>query len=40
MFMPDASGGAAVSRLGHGHPDMLAAMHAQTGKRVYAHTSF
>jgi hypothetical protein len=25
----DASGGAAVSCLGHGHPDVLAAMHAQ-----------
>ena len=24
----DASGGAAVSCLGHGHPDVLAAMHA------------
>ena len=25
----DASGGAAVSCLGHSHPDVLAAMHAQ-----------
>ena len=25
----DASGGAAVSCLGHGHPDVIAAMHAQ-----------
>ena len=25
----DASGGAAVSSLGHGHPDVIAAMHAQ-----------
>ncbi|WP_332814637.1 aspartate aminotransferase family protein [Ramlibacter sp.] len=36
----DASGGAAVSCLGHGHPDVLAAMHAQTDKLAYAHTSF
>jgi 4-aminobutyrate aminotransferase-like enzyme len=25
----DASGGAAVSSLGHGHPDIIAAMHRQ-----------
>jgi adenosylmethionine-8-amino-7-oxononanoate aminotransferase len=36
----DASGGAAVSCLGHGHPDVLAAMHAQIDKIAYAHTSF
>ncbi len=36
----DASGGAAVSCLGHGHPDVLAAMHAQIDKLVYAHTGF
>ena len=36
----DASGGAAVSCLGHGHPDVLAAMHAQIDKLAYAHTSF
>ncbi|WP_027015916.1 aspartate aminotransferase family protein [Comamonas composti] len=36
----DASGGAAVSSLGHGHPDVLAAMHAQIDKLAYAHTSF
>jgi adenosylmethionine-8-amino-7-oxononanoate aminotransferase len=36
----DASGGAAVSCLGHGHPDILAAMHAQIDKIAYAHTSF
>jgi adenosylmethionine-8-amino-7-oxononanoate aminotransferase len=36
----DASGGAAVSSLGHGHPDVLAAMHAQIDKIAYAHTSF
>jgi len=36
----DASGGAAVSCLGHGHPDVIAAMHAQLDKLAYAHTSF
>jgi adenosylmethionine-8-amino-7-oxononanoate aminotransferase len=36
----DASGGAAVSCLGHGHPDVLAAMHAQIDSLAYAHTSF
>jgi adenosylmethionine-8-amino-7-oxononanoate aminotransferase len=36
----DASGGAAVSCLGHGHPDVLAAMHRQADKLAYAHTSF
>ena len=36
----DASGGAAVSCLGHGHPDVLQAMHAQTDKLAYAHTRF
>ncbi|MDP3752406.1 MAG: aspartate aminotransferase family protein [Polaromonas sp.] len=36
----DASGGAAVSCLGHGHPDVVAAMHAQIDKLAYAHTSF
>src|ERR1700724_4763801 len=36
----DASGGAAVSCLGHGHPDVLAAMHGQLDKLAYAHTSF
>ena len=36
----DASGGAAVSCLGHGHPDVLAALHAQLDKLAYAHTSF
>src|SRR5690349_9691385 len=36
----DASGGAAVSCLGHGHPDVIAAMHAQIDKLAYAHTSF
>ena len=36
----DGSGGAAVSCLGHGHPDVIAAMHAQIDKVAYAHTSF
>ncbi len=36
----DASGGAAVSCLGHGHPDVLAAMHKQIDALAYAHTSF
>src|SRR5215813_5750490 len=36
----DASGGAAVSCLGHGHPDVLAAMHEQIDKLAFAHTSF
>jgi adenosylmethionine-8-amino-7-oxononanoate aminotransferase len=36
----DACGGAAVSCLGHGHPDVLAAMHAQIDRVAYAHTSF
>jgi len=36
----DASGGAAVSCLGHGHPDVLAAMHKQIDRLAYAHTSF
>ncbi|TNF53373.1 MAG: aminotransferase class III-fold pyridoxal phosphate-dependent enzyme, partial [Burkholderiales bacterium] len=36
----DASGGAAVSCLGHGHPDVMAAMHRQIDQLSYAHTSF
>jgi adenosylmethionine-8-amino-7-oxononanoate aminotransferase len=36
----DASGGAAVSCLGHGHPDVLAAMRKQLDQLAYAHTSF
>jgi adenosylmethionine-8-amino-7-oxononanoate aminotransferase len=36
----DASGGAAVSSLGHAHPDVRAAMHAQIDRLAYAHTSF
>jgi len=36
----DASGGAAVSSLGHAHPEVLAAMHAQIDTLAYAHTSF
>ena len=36
----DASGGAAVSCLGHQHPEVLEAMRAQLGRLAYAHTSF
>lgn len=36
----DASGGAAVSCLGHANPDVLAAMRAQIDRLDYAHTSF
>ena len=36
----DASGGAAVSCLGHQHPEVLAAMRAQLERLEYAHTSF
>ncbi len=36
----DGSGGAAVSCLGHDHPEVLAAMKAQMERLSYAHTSF
>jgi len=36
----DASGGAAVSCLGHAHPDVIAALHAQLDQLAYAHTGF
>ena len=36
----DASGGAAVSCLGHRHPDVLAAMRGQMEQLEYAHTAF
>ncbi len=36
----DASGGAAVSCLGHCHPDILDAMRVQLGKLEFAHTAF
>ncbi len=36
----DASGGAAVSCLGHAHPDVIAAMHEQIDRMAYAHTGF
>src|SRR5439155_4170201 len=36
----DACGGAAVSCLGHRHPEVLAAMHAQLDRVAYAHTAF
>jgi adenosylmethionine-8-amino-7-oxononanoate aminotransferase len=36
----DASGGAAVSCLGHGHPAVVAAVQKQVGALEYAHTGF
>jgi adenosylmethionine-8-amino-7-oxononanoate aminotransferase len=36
----DASGGAAVSCLGHGHPEIIAALHRQLDALAYAHTGF
>lgn len=36
----DGSGGAAVSCLGHNHPDVLEAMRGQMNRISYAHTSF
>ncbi|WP_434984634.1 aspartate aminotransferase family protein [Vreelandella zhaodongensis] len=36
----DASGGAAVTSVGHAHPEVLAAMRAQIDSLCYAHTSF
>lgn len=36
----DASGGAAISILGHGHPRVLAAIHEQADALAFAHTSF
>jgi hypothetical protein len=36
----DASGGAAVSCLGHGHPRVVEAMRKQIERMAYAHTSF
>ncbi|RYH07468.1 aspartate aminotransferase family protein [Tropicimonas sp. IMCC6043] len=36
----DASGGAAVSCLGHGDPEIIAAAQQQLGRLAYAHTSF
>lgn len=36
----DASGGAAVSCLGHSHPDVIQAIHKQIDDVAYAHTSF
>ncbi|MGA7198699.1 aspartate aminotransferase family protein [Roseiarcus sp.] len=36
----DASGGAAVSSLGHGHPEVIAALHRQLDALAYAHTAF
>ena len=36
----DACGGAAVSALGHAHPDVIEAMHRQIDQCAYAHTGF
>lgn len=36
----DASGGAAVSCLGHGHKRVIAAIQEQVGRLAFAHTSF
>jgi adenosylmethionine-8-amino-7-oxononanoate aminotransferase len=36
----DACGGAAVSSLGHAHPDVIEAMHRQIDRCAYAHTGF
>lgn len=36
----DASGGAAVSCLGHGHPAVTRALHEQLDRLAYAHTGF
>ena len=36
----DASGGAAVSCLGHSHPNIRAAIHNQIDQLAFAHTSF
>lgn len=36
----DASSGAAVSCLGHQHPEVVEAMHVQLDRLAYAHTSF
>ncbi len=36
----DASGGAAVSCLGHGHPNVVRAVQQQVADLAYAHTSF
>ena len=36
----DACGGAAVSTLGHGHPDILTAIHRQIDRNAYAHSAF
>ena len=36
----DGSGGAAVSCLGHGHPDVVAAIKAQVEQLAFAHTAF
>lgn len=40
QFVIDASGGAAVSCLGHQHPRVIAAMAKQASTLAYAHTAF
>ena len=40
MSYLDASGGAAVSCLGHAHPTVIKALHRQLDELTYAHTSF
>ena len=36
----DGSGGAAVTCLGHGHPDVINAIKSQVDELAYAHTAF
>jgi adenosylmethionine-8-amino-7-oxononanoate aminotransferase len=36
----DSSGRAAVSCLGHGHPDVVAALHRRLDALAYAHAAF
>ena len=36
----DGSGGAAVSCLGHGHPEVISAIQSQVAQIAYAHTAF
>ena len=36
----DGSGGAAVTCLGHGHPEVIEAIKAQVDELAYAHTAF
>jgi adenosylmethionine-8-amino-7-oxononanoate aminotransferase len=36
----DGSGGAAISSVGHGQPDVIAAIRKQVGRMAFAHTAF